>query len=164
ASTDRAFTLVTARGPLARFIRTRLVPLFVPALFQMPPLRRLMFETVSQIGINYRHSALSAGRAGAVRGGDRLPLVETAEGSDNFAPLSSLSWQVHIYGDVRPGVEQACAELGLSLHRFAWTPAMRRAGLRRGAAYLIRPDGYVALAEPHADPGRLRNYWRAKGF
>jgi hypothetical protein len=38
---------------------------------------------------------------------------------------------------------------------------MQRAGLKRAALYLIRPDGYVALAEPHADPGRLRAYWSA---
>jgi hypothetical protein len=38
---------------------------------------------------------------------------------------------------------------------------MRRAGLRRGALYLIRPDGYVALADASADPERLRRYFRA---
>ncbi|HJT34551.1 MAG TPA: FAD-dependent monooxygenase [Pirellulales bacterium] len=160
ATTDRAFTLVTARGTVARLIRTRLVPLVVPALFRLPAWRRLMFRTVSQIGVNYRHSALSAGKAGAVRGGDRLPWVETADGADNFAPLASLAWQAHVYGGVQPALEQACAELRLPLHCFAWRPAMRGAGLRRGALYLIRPDGYVALAEGDGNPAPLRGYWR----
>jgi hypothetical protein len=35
---------------------------------------------------------------------------------------------------------------------------MRRAGLRRSALYLVRPDGYVALADPRADTERLRDY------
>jgi hypothetical protein len=35
---------------------------------------------------------------------------------------------------------------------------MRRAGFSNGALYLIRPDGYVALADPQADPERLRHY------
>jgi hypothetical protein len=35
---------------------------------------------------------------------------------------------------------------------------MRRAGLLRAAFYLVRPDGYVALAAPDADPERLRAY------
>jgi hypothetical protein len=49
------------------------------------------------------------------------------------------------------------------LHLFAWQPEMRRAGLRRAALYLVRPDGYVALADPYADPERLRDYFRAGG-
>ena len=91
ATTDRVFTLVTRRGAVARLVRTRLVPLLVPLLFRLPPLRRFLFRTVSQIGVNYRNSPLSAGAAGAVRGGDRLPWVQTGPGQDNFAPLASLT-------------------------------------------------------------------------
>jgi hypothetical protein len=36
---------------------------------------------------------------------------------------------------------------------------MRRAGLLRAAVYLVRPDGYVGLADPHARPERLRYYY-----
>ncbi len=158
ATTDRAFTAVTKRGGVARLVRTRLAPRLAPLIFRQPPLRRLMFRTVSQIGIRYRDSRLSVGAAGSVRGGDRLPWVETAPGEDNFAPLASLSWQVHVYGDARPGVAEACEGLRLPLHLFGWQPGMRRAGLRRAAVYLIRPDGYVALADPHADPERLCRY------
>lgn len=115
-----------------------------------------MFQTVSQIGVNYRHSALSAGQAGGVRGGDRLPWVETADAADNFAPLASLAWQAHVYGEPPAGLKDACEELVLPLHCFAWRPAMRGAGLRRGALYLIRPDGYVAIADPHGDATTIR--------
>jgi hypothetical protein len=95
--------------------------------------------------------ALSEGRAGTVHGGDRLPWVplDTSDrGADNFTPLTSLEWQVHIYGSVVPEIRAACAELDLALHAFGWQPAMERAGLRRDALYLVRPDGYVALAAP----------------
>ncbi len=159
ATTDRVFTAATARGWVARFVRTRLVPLLAPSLFRLPAIRRFLFRTVSQTGVEYRHSPLSTGAAGAVRGGDRLPWVGTAPGQDNFAPLASLAWQVHVYGTARPGLAEACAELRLLLHVFAWQPAMRRAGFRAAALYLIRPDGYVALADPRADPGRLRRYF-----
>jgi 2-polyprenyl-6-methoxyphenol hydroxylase-like FAD-dependent oxidoreductase len=162
ATTDRAFTLVTKQGRVARWMRTRLVPGIAPLLFRLAPMRRFLFRTVSQIGVHYRDSPLSAGTAGAVRGGDRLPWVETEPEKDNFAPLASLTWQVHVYGEPRGGmaaVTEACAELQLPLHPFSWRPEMRRAGLLRGAIYLVRPDGYVALADPRADPGRLRGYF-----
>lgn len=158
ATTDRAFTVVTASGGLARFVRTRLMPAVVPTLARFATLRRAVFRIISQIRIEYRHSALSAGRAGGVHGGDRLPWIELSPGADNFEPLTSLDWQVHVYGEVRPDLQKACAELGLALHRFEWVPKMAAAGLHRDALYLIRPDGYVAWADAGADPQQLRSY------
>ena len=158
ATTDRLFTLATARGRVARFVRTHLVPRIAPLAVQLPAVRRLMFRTVSQIWINYRRSALSAGTAGRVRGGDRLPWLPDVGGADNFAPLASLDWQVHVYGEPPNAIQSGCRELGIPLHRFSWTAVAERAGLLRGALYLVRPDGYVALADPHCDVGALRRY------
>src|SRR5262245_32295362 len=148
STTDRIFTLVTKQGTIAQFLRTRLVPLIAPMLFRFARVRRFAFHTVSQIGINYRHSPLSEGSAGAVQGGDRLPWIEVEPGQDNFARLTSLAWQVHVYGEPPAGLAEACAELQLPVHQFVWHAEMRRAGLRRAALYVIRPDGYVALADP----------------
>jgi len=158
ATTDRAFAVVTKQGRVARWVRTRLVPRIAPLLFRLAPVRRFLFRTVSQIGVSYRTSPLSEGAAGGVRGGDRMPWVPTGPGTDNFAPLASLTWQVHVYGEPQRGLADVCAELQLPLHRFAWQSDMRRAGLLRAALYLVRPDGYIALAAPDADPERLRAY------
>jgi hypothetical protein len=156
--------MATARGRIARLFRTRLVPLLVPLLFRLPGVRPLLFRTVSQIGIRYRNSPLSAGAAGTVWGGDRLPWVETGPDEDNFAPLTSLAWQVHVYGEPHHGLADTCTEFGLPMHTFAWTPQMRRRGFIRGALYLVRPDGYVALADPGGDPARLGPYFKDRGF
>jgi 2-polyprenyl-6-methoxyphenol hydroxylase-like FAD-dependent oxidoreductase len=164
ATTDRGFTIVTRRGPIARFVRTRLVPLLVPPLFRLARFRRFLFRTVSQIVVNYRGGRLSAGTAGSIRGGDRLPWVPIREGEDNFAPLASIGWQAHQYGETRAGLAEACTTLGLPLHLFPWIPAMETAGLQRGALYLIRPDGYVALADPEPSPDRLRRYLDERGI
>ncbi len=164
ATTDRVFTVATKRGVIARWVRTRLFPMTVALMFRLASVRRFLFRTVSQIGVNYRHSPLSEGAAGAVRGGDRLPWVKTEPGKDNFIPLDSMKWQVHVYGEPRPGAAEACAGLGLPLHAFAWRPEMARAGLKRGALYLVRPDGYVALADPAGDPGRLGRYFTERGL
>jgi FAD binding domain len=164
ATTDRAFSLLTSTSLVARLVRTRLVPLIAPLLLRIAPARRFLFRTVSQTGIEYRQSPLSEGVAGPVQGGDRLPWVVTGPNEDNFAPLESIAWQVHVYGEPGRGVADACSTIGLPIHIFDWSPEMERAGLERGALYLIRPDGYVALADPDADPERLRRYFASRGF
>jgi len=147
-TTDRAFTLVTSDGPFARFVRLDVVPRLLPRLFAIDAMRRFMFRAISQTAIEYRASALSRDCAGAIQGGDRLPWVPGAGGQpDNHAALASLAWQVHVYGAATADLERLCAERSLALHVFPWSDAARRAGLARDAAYLVRPDGYVALAQ-----------------
>src|SRR5882724_5715805 len=155
ASTDRAFTIATSRGPLARRIRVSLVPRVVPILASFRAVRRLMFRTISQIQVNYRGGPLSVGRAGRVHAGDRLPWVEAV---DNFAPLASLDWQVHVYGEPTPEIAATCQARGLALDVFAWQTDMDRTGLVRNGVYLVRPDGYVALADPDARTVTLETY------
>jgi 2-polyprenyl-6-methoxyphenol hydroxylase-like FAD-dependent oxidoreductase len=162
ATTDRVFTLVTKQGAVARVVRTRLVPLIAPLLFRPAAVRRFFFRTVSQLGVSYRQSPLSEGAAGGVRGGDRLPWVELGGGdgqaADNFATLESLRWQAHCYGEAPSSVRATCAANGLALHTFPWRSPMRRAGLRRNAVYLIRPDSHVGLADPAGDASAIEHY------
>jgi hypothetical protein len=158
-TTDRGFTIVTRQGSVARAVRTRLVPVIAPQAFRVPAIRRLLFRTVSQINVSYHDSALSEGQTGAIVAGDRLPWIRT-NGSDNFAPLASLRWQVHVYGGARKELEAECAALGVELHECRWNEAARDAGVREGALYLVRPDGYVGLADADADVSRLRTYLR----
>ena len=159
ATTDRAFILITSRGPIARWVRLHVAPRAIAILASFSAIRRLMFYTLSQTTITYRDSPLSVGTAGRVRGGDRLPWV-TLDGADddNFTPLASLDWQVHVYGEAPPELTEACRQRPLALHVFPWRAAMRRAGLQRNAAYLIRPDGHVALADPGASAATLQTY------
>jgi len=167
ATTDEAFTGATSRGPIARLIRLRIVPLLVPPLFAFKAVRRFMFRTVSQTVVNYRGSSLSDGRAETVHGGDRLPWVKTdlnGGSADNFTPLTSLDWQVHVYGDAAPEIRAQCDARRLPLHIFPWRPETGRTGLRRNAVYLVRPDGYVALANPEASAAALTSYLDARKF
>jgi 2-polyprenyl-6-methoxyphenol hydroxylase-like FAD-dependent oxidoreductase len=167
ATTDRAFTAVTSSSATARVLRLHVVPLILPALFSLESFRRLAFRTVSQTAIHYRESALSEGHAGRVHGGDRFPWVRlegSLQGSDNFAPLTSLEWQVHVYGSAAPDMRALCAERQLTLYEFGWQPDMERAGFQRDALYLVRPDGYVALAAPEQSASALDAYLNARGI
>jgi hypothetical protein len=132
----------------------------LPILFAYRFARRFLFRTVSQTAIDYRDSTLSSGSAGSVDAGDRLPWVALdGTPADNYAPLASRDWQVHVYGEADRRVVDLCAQRRLALHAFAWTPAMRRAGFARNARYLVRPDGYVAFAQSGDDDlGALTRY------
>jgi 2-polyprenyl-6-methoxyphenol hydroxylase-like FAD-dependent oxidoreductase len=159
ATTDRAFTAVTSSGALARLVRLHIVPFLLAPIYRLTAARRLMFRTVSQTAVNYRESSLSQGHAGTVHGGDRLPWVKSAlNGSDNFAVLSSLAWQVHVYGEASSEIRKLCDERGLPLHVFPWHAEVGRTGLQRNAVYLVRPDGYVALADRGGGAAAITSY------
>jgi 2-polyprenyl-6-methoxyphenol hydroxylase-like FAD-dependent oxidoreductase len=165
ATTDRAFTEVTSNGAMARLVRLRIVPLLMPVAFRFAAFRRVMFRTVSQTAVNYRESTLSEGHAGAVHGGDRLPWVAGKDGGpDNFASMAAMDWQVHVYGDAAEETRTSFEQRRLPLHVFSWSPEMGRAGLRRNAFYLLRPDGYVAIADSSGRAEAIQSYLDARGL
>lgn len=150
---------MTRQGPLADRVRVDVVPPLMSVLFKSRKARRFFFQTISQIRVNYRESVLSNGAAGHVRAGDRLPWVRFAEDRDNFAPLRSLAWQAHAHGEPDVALRKVCEARGVPLHEWPWNEACSRAGLARGALYLVRPDGYVGLAAPpHKAPDSLAQY------
>ncbi len=164
ATTDQAFKIATNPSRIVGFFRQHVMPRMVAALLATRLGSHLFFRTISQIGIRYRESEISTGAAGKVRGGDRLPYVPGADG-DNYAPLRSMDWQVHVYGEARVDLAAALTRLGIPLHAFSWSAAAKAAGLERDAAYLVRPDGYVAVAAAAKDAAVVERYfaeWRIK--
>jgi 2-polyprenyl-6-methoxyphenol hydroxylase-like FAD-dependent oxidoreductase len=157
ATTDRAFEVVASESRIARALRNDVIPHLLPVATKFEATRRFAFRTVSQIEIEYRSSPLSSGHAGHVHGGDRLPWLRAA---DNFAPLHTLDWQVHVYGEASQELRDACAELHVPLHVFGWTDAAHDAGFAESAAYFVRPDGYVGLAA--RQPHELAPYWDSR--
>jgi 2-polyprenyl-6-methoxyphenol hydroxylase-like FAD-dependent oxidoreductase len=165
ATTDRAFTAVISTSAFARFVRTRAIPAFAPALFRVPAMGRFAFRTVSQITVNYRDSALSRGSAGKLHGGDRLPWVKIGQGEeDNFAALTSMDWQIHVYGHPTLELRTLADGRKIPLHVFPWGAGMRHAGLRRDAAYLIRPDGYIGLVDSAGSAVAIGTYLSEKSL
>ncbi|MFK7601497.1 FAD-dependent monooxygenase [Deinococcus sp. SM5_A1] len=150
-TTDRVFSGVVDPSPLARTVRTRVIPAVLGILTRPAAVRRLAFLRLSQLLIHYPHSPLSVGSAGQVRGGDRLPWVLTERGS-NFGALQLLNWQVHIYGTPSPELLAWCTVREIPLHVFAFSAVAERVGLLQDAFYLIRPDGYVGLAASQFNP------------
>ncbi|MBX3020112.1 MAG: FAD-dependent monooxygenase [Bdellovibrionales bacterium] len=151
-STDRAFHLISSRGTLARFIRMRLAPIAIPTALHFDFVKRFVFRTISQTAISYRHSGFNEGEAGELHAGDRLPWISSV---DNFAPLKTMTWQVHVYGATKAlGVVAA----GVDTHLYEWNEEMATKLLQKGAAYLIRPDGYIGMISADGDVDEIRRY------
>jgi 2-polyprenyl-6-methoxyphenol hydroxylase-like FAD-dependent oxidoreductase len=162
-TTDRMFGLMTRDGKVAEIVRTWLLPHLLPFLASLRPFREWRFRSMSQIKLNYRGRPLSEGRAGKVHGGDRLPWVK-AEGHDNYAPLARIGWQAHVYGDTNFGVGAWCEENSVPLHIFPFTRAHAKAGLKRHALYLLRPDTHVALASERPSAEVLQRYFAKRAI
>jgi len=157
ATTDRAFSFATSEGRIADLVRTRIAPLLIPMVAGFEAMREFLFRTVAQITLNYRYGPLSAGTAGHVHGGDRLPWV-SVDGSDNFSTLAAMRWQVHVYGSTTEEFSRCCASHDLPLQVFDWRSEYEAAGISKNAFYLLRPDSYVALADASGSAEVLERY------
>lgn len=157
STTDKLFQIMTNKKLIGKIWRGFVFPLVMPMLFHIPLMKHVFFKLVSQIKINYRHSPISQGHAGKIYAGDRLPWVPY-ENTDNFAPLQSLDWQIHIYGAANPTQIKNLKELNLALHLFPWNKAAAAAGLEENTIYLIRPDGYIAYINNDGDADLVKKY------
>jgi hypothetical protein len=131
ATTDRIFMAVVGKSTMSRIIRLWVFPRLLPLLMQFNKFRHFAFVTISQLVVQYRDSALSTGGDA----GERLPWT-----GNNFAPLRSFDWQVHVYGQLLPGLQTFCDSRALPVVVFPAHKAMKR-----DVIYLVRPDGYVGF-------------------
>lgn len=162
-TTDRLFTFATAQGGFADFVRTRIAPIFASVAYKIGNVREYLFRVVSQTQMEYHDSPLSEGKAGSVSGGDRLPFVRMTH-RDNYGTLSEIGWQVHVYGTAKPELQAWCGQHRVPLRQFFWQSEHETAGLARDAAYLLRPDTFVALADPSGSAATLESYFSKRGI
>jgi hypothetical protein len=71
---------------------------------------------------------------------------------------------VFVYGQASAALATWCAGHGVVLHAFEHRQDLAAAGVARDALYLLRPDTYVAVADPRTDPATLERYFAARGI
>jgi 2-polyprenyl-6-methoxyphenol hydroxylase-like FAD-dependent oxidoreductase len=145
-STDRLFGVVTSERPVQRALRRLAPPLIGPVAVRLASRvsgASRLFGYVSQIRVHYWMSDQDRAKARGRRGrvvGRRLPWT-----GSNFDALKGLAWQVHVYGPASSATtERIKRELGVEVLEFP--RAKPDTGLREGLLYLVRPDGFVAVA------------------
>ena len=168
-TTDRAFRLVVSDSWLAGLLRTKILARIAAFAMNRAWIQRIAFRTVSQIGINYRSSALSKSLEGlpntAPRAGDRFPWLQLRLSADSpvedlFQKLDDTRFNLLAIGQP-PG---DALDLG-DFYRVHAIPAdpvndveLARVGIPKPSFYLLRPDGHVGLCGARLDMAAAQRY------
>lgn len=158
ATTDKMFQIVTSRSLLGSAWRALIFPHLFPLIFKYHATREFFFAFVSQLNINYRHSALSLQAPGSLQAGDRLPWVKDGL-LDNFTALKTLDWQVHVYGTADEPLRASLQAENIPLVVFSWSINAKKQNLIENAAYLIRPDGYISVIDTTQSGEQIKKMW-----
>jgi 2-polyprenyl-6-methoxyphenol hydroxylase-like FAD-dependent oxidoreductase len=164
-STDAGFTTLTSKGIFPHILRNWLIPYLVPLAVKFEHARTQIFRGGSQLICSYRGSSLSQkGAAGVVQPGDRLPWVRMDPG-DNFSMLRDIGWQVHVYGETRPLVDEWAQRMSIKTFGFQWDEEYAKSGLTKDVVYLLRPDHYIAgIFEGPTIVSGLNGYFSVRGL
>ncbi len=127
-TTDRIFQAVVRGGLPGWMMRQVFLRRVIPLLLRSRAARTAQFRLVSQTRIAYPHSALSVGKGGRIGGGDRLPFLERP---DNFKPLDSLDWQIHIFGSATDELKAISNQRRVPIHSFEYDSEAQSAGFAR---------------------------------
>ncbi len=170
-TTDRAFRVVVSDNWLSGLLRTKILARIAAFAMSRERIQSVAFRTISQIGIQYRESALSQTVDGlpqnAPRAGDRFPWLHLklrvgGTADDMFRALDDTCLNLVVFGQPSP----AEAEFGLGeLLRTHAIPddeangaELARAQIPRPSYYLLRPDGHIGLRGVRADAATIRRY------
>jgi len=134
AATGRATAIGIMQGEIKQSIRNHIASL----VFGLSPVRKIMAEVVTEVSIGYPHSPLNARGAhvhGGPAAGERAPIRE-----DDPPAGAGATPRFALFAE--PGT--AAAQF-VSRYSGILEPEIREP-FQQGGVWLIRPDGYVALA------------------
>ncbi len=163
-TTDRIFQLIAGPEWFLSFVRMNVVPPLAKYIVALDPVKKFIFPTVSQIGINYRHSPLSQHQGDEdfeVKAGDRMPyfLVDGASVYDRLRQ-PKFHWLVlaEPTADGQAELENEYAEL-VDIQHITLSPEVKKAfGADKSFSVLLRPDNYIGLISDEITASGLTAY------
>jgi len=158
-TTDRFFKLAASEEPLTAFFRIHILPYIANFALNIDAVKRFIFPLVSQIGINYRHSSLSAGDGFNVRAGDRMPYF-TIDGESIYDRLHDPKFHLLVFSD---GSDKLTADQmaidNSTVDVFPLYPSIAETfGANRTFSILLRPDNYIGYIGAGVDQGAINDY------
>jgi FAD binding domain len=166
-TTDRAFQVAAGSDWLLTFLRTHVLPLIAPYVVRLDPVENFLFPLISQIGINYRHSALSqhvGDENFKVKAGDRMPYC-LVDGQSIYDKLYQAKFHWLVFSDAQDDFQALKTELenqDLEFVDFNVMPLYPQVAeafdMNNSFNVLLRPDNYIAFISTEASLNRVKIY------
>jgi 2-polyprenyl-6-methoxyphenol hydroxylase-like FAD-dependent oxidoreductase len=166
-TTDRFFGFAAGTDWLMNFLRMHVLPPIAEHIFSLDAVRRYAFPTISQIGINYRHSSLS-NHAGdenfEVKAGDRMPYF-LIDGKNIFDRLKEAKFHFLAFlaqpadlNSLREEMEGKYAPL-MDFNAIPMSREVKEIfGTKKDFSMLLRPDNHVGTISSDVSSNRTKEY------
>lgn len=158
-TTDRMFQLTAGDQWWLAFLRTSVLPSLANFILNLDWVRKTVFPTLSQIGINYRHSSLSR-HAGDedfnVKAGDRLPYL-AIDGARVYDDLRAPKFHLLTFGGQQ--LEQGKFAGLIDYKNYRMTDDVKRIfGAEQPFTVLLRPDNYIGFITAETSGAEVEAY------
>lgn len=160
-TTDRIFDFAASDEWFVQFLRMRVLPYVAPLALSLDSVKRFIFPLVSQIGINYRQSALSETDGFfSTKAGDRMPYFEI-EGASVYETLREPKFHLLNFFDGQNQTAINAADLPdfVNFQTLPLYPSVAETfGLHRTFTVLLRPDNYIGLISAENTSEKVKDY------
>ena len=170
-TTDRMFNLAAGTDWLLNLIRTTIFPPMAKFILSIDAVKKRFFPLISQIGITYRESSLSAHDGDEVfeyRAGDRMPYF-LIDGKSIYDRLREPKFHLLTFSDGETASASAPHELSNNHAAFVdrlVVPLYPHVGEIFGATksfqVLLRPDNHISLISPNTATNSAGAYLKEK--
>lgn len=153
-STDRFFNVAVSNQWFFKLFREALMPKMASLITRFKTSRELLFQLVSEIGINYRKSSLSqhaGNHSFKVKAGDRMPYF-LVEGTNIYDRLYSPKFHLLIFSEGNTNYQDLRSNLQKEydhLIDFNVIPISQRIieifGTNQSFVVLLRPDNHIGM-------------------
>src|SRR5690349_9248975 len=164
-TTDRMFDLLMDPAWLLSFTRRFIFPRVANFIVGLDSVNHFIFPLISQTGIQYRESALSAETTGdfEVKAGDRMPYF-LVDGKSVYDSLHAPKFHLLTFSNEpdtnqRKEIETEFAEV-LDYHTFPLTEEIKEIfNTPKPFSVLLRPDNYIGFVTEAEPLTELTNYF-----
>jgi hypothetical protein len=153
-------------------IRLHLFPKLAGTALSFETVRKEFFKRLSQIGINYRHHALSQHKGDEnfnVKAGDRLPYF-LVDGTSVFDQLREPKFHLLVFSDGEGDFQAMKSDLEskygekIDFHVVPIYPQIAEIfGTEKPFQVLLRPDNYIAFLSPNSTLEQTKSYFAKIG-
>jgi 2-polyprenyl-6-methoxyphenol hydroxylase-like FAD-dependent oxidoreductase len=158
-TTDRFFNLVASPEPILSYLRIHVFPYVAGTAFSIDAVKKFVFPRISQIGINYRSSSLSASNGSfKVKAGDRLPFL-TVDGASLYEKLKAPKFHLLTFFDGKNKPSEFAGNNFADVFEMPLYPNITEIfGASKTFSVLVRPDNYISLMTEDLAGEDVRNY------